>query len=258
MLVSGRHHAKQNDGGHSHGGHGHSHIPDLQVMKRSHSDEDHRHHHDHHDPVVVFKTGESFDNHAMSRDSSPHGQRTSATVVTTPQDENVFHPDTLNHSVSSPDPVWRQGIPSESSLANIVPENVCTSPNSDIELDGRTIQKAHEKAHRGNGSVNCSGGVWNFTKALAHECVPKKTLGWMVIMGDGVHNLIDGIALGAAFSEDLVSGLSTSIAIACHEIPHEVGDFAALLTAGLTWRAALIWNVIHTLLAFGIQIKASI
>ena len=54
----------------------------------------------------------------------------------------------------------------------------------------------------------------------------KNTLGsvtWMVIMGDGMHNLTDGLAIGAAFSGDNVAGFATALAVLCHELPHELG-----------------------------------
>lgn len=52
------------------------------------------------------------------------------------------------------------------------------------------------------------------------------TLAAMVLMGDAVHNFADGIAIGASFSSDIRSGLSTSLAVFCHELPHEFGNLS--------------------------------
>ncbi|XP_041927301.1 zinc transporter ZIP6 isoform X1 [Alosa sapidissima] len=76
------------------------------------------------------------------------------------------------------------------------------------------------------------------------------TLAWMVIMGDGLHNFSDGLAIGAAFTEGLSSGLSTSVAVFCHELPHELGDFAVLLKAGMTVKQAVLYNALSALMAF--------
>lgn len=46
---------------------------------------------------------------------------------------------------------------------------------------------------------------------------------WMVVMGDGLHNFTDGMAIGAAFSANIAGGFSTAIAVFCHELPHEIG-----------------------------------
>uniref|UniRef100_A0A3Q2QL70 Zinc transporter ZIP6 n=1 Tax=Fundulus heteroclitus TaxID=8078 RepID=A0A3Q2QL70_FUNHE len=72
----------------------------------------------------------------------------------------------------------------------------------------------------------------------------------MVIMGDGLHNFSDGLAIGAAFTESLSSGLSTSVAVFCHELPHELGDFAVLLKAGMTVRQAILYNVLSAMMAY--------
>lgn len=50
-------------------------------------------------------------------------------------------------------------------------------------------------------------------------------IAWMVILGDGIHNFSDGLAVGAAFSNSITGGISTSIAVFCHELPHEIGQF---------------------------------
>uniref|UniRef100_A0A8C7XDK1 Zinc transporter ZIP6 n=2 Tax=Oryzias sinensis TaxID=183150 RepID=A0A8C7XDK1_9TELE len=76
------------------------------------------------------------------------------------------------------------------------------------------------------------------------------TLAWMVIMGDGLHNFSDGLAIGAAFTEGPSSGLSTSVAVFCHELPHELGDFAVLLKAGMTVRQAILYNVLSAMMGY--------
>uniref|UniRef100_UPI00358FDA45 zinc transporter ZIP6-like n=1 Tax=Myxine glutinosa TaxID=7769 RepID=UPI00358FDA45 len=76
------------------------------------------------------------------------------------------------------------------------------------------------------------------------------SIAWMVILGDGVHNLSDGLAIGAAFTIGFGSGLSTSIAVFCHELPHELGDFAVLLKAGMTVRQAIVYNLLSASLGY--------
>ena len=62
--------------------------------------------------------------------------------------------------------------------------------------------------------------------AHAHlHSAPKNisSVAWMVLFGDGFHNLADGMAIGAAFADGYMSGFSTSLAVLCHELPHEIG-----------------------------------
>ncbi|XP_035218171.1 zinc transporter ZIP10-like [Stegodyphus dumicola] len=73
---------------------------------------------------------------------------------------------------------------------------------------------------------------------------------WMVIMGDGLHNFCDGLAIGAAFASGVEGGISTTVAVFCHELPHELGDFAMLLKTGMKVRQALLYNILSSILCF--------
>lgn len=70
----------------------------------------------------------------------------------------------------------------------------------------------------------------------------------MVILGDGLHNFTDGMAIGAAFSNSIAGGFSTSLAVLCHELPHELGDFAVLLKAGMSPKKAICYNILTGIL----------
>merc|ERR1719204_2581451 len=78
------------------------------------------------------------------------------------------------------------------------------------------------------------------------RCCTMPSSSLMVIVGDAVHNFADGLAVGAAFSLSLAAGFSTSVAVLCHELPHEVGDFALLLSQGMSVRTAIFYNVVSS------------
>jgi len=68
------------------------------------------------------------------------------------------------------------------------------------------------------------------------------SFGYTNLVGDGLHNFIDGLVIAAAFTTDIRLGIITSIAIAAHELPQEIGDFGVLLHAGFSRPRALILN----------------
>ena len=72
---------------------------------------------------------------------------------------------------------------------------------------------------------------------------------FMILFGDGVHNFIDGLAIGASFLVSLPVGIATSLAVILHEIPHEIGDFAALIHGGLDKKRAIFYNFVSGLTA---------
>ncbi|XP_007533439.2 zinc transporter ZIP5 isoform X2 [Erinaceus europaeus] len=85
----------------------------------------------------------------------------------------------------------------------------------------------------------------------SHGHQDEASITWMVLLGDGLHNLTDGLAIGAAFSDGFSSGLSTTLAVFCHELPHELGDFAMLLRAGLPLRRLLLLSLVSGALGLG-------
>ncbi len=72
----------------------------------------------------------------------------------------------------------------------------------------------------------------------------QKSAGTLIIVGDSIHNFVDGVLIAAAFLTDVKLGIVTSLAVAAHEIPQEVGDFAILLQSGFSKSKALIYNVL--------------
>lgn len=81
-----------------------------------------------------------------------------------------------------------------------------------------------------------------------HLTSKTKSFMFMIITGDGLHNFFDGIAIGVSYGGSLAVGISTSIAILCHELPHEIGDFAVLIKSGMTIRRAVLYNTLSSIL----------
>lgn len=72
----------------------------------------------------------------------------------------------------------------------------------------------------------------------------EKTSSSLIIIGDTLHNALDGVAIGAAFLISPSAGIVATIAVAAHEIPQEIGDFGLLLRNGMSKRNVLIVNII--------------
>lgn len=75
------------------------------------------------------------------------------------------------------------------------------------------------------------------------------TTGKMILVSDGVHNLIDGLIIGASFLVSTEIGIATTLAVLLHEIPQEIGDFGVLIHAGYSRAKALWFNFLSALTA---------
>uniref|UniRef100_A0A182M706 Zinc transporter foi n=1 Tax=Anopheles culicifacies TaxID=139723 RepID=A0A182M706_9DIPT len=102
------------------------------------------------------------------------------------------------------------------------------------------ILREHETKHHGHSHTH--GHVHSPPGSLS-------AVAWMVVMGDGLHNFTDGMTIGAAFANNIAGGFSTAIAVFCHELPHELGDFAVLLKAGMSAREAVYYNLLSSVLS---------
>ncbi len=71
--------------------------------------------------------------------------------------------------------------------------------------------------------------------------------GALIVVGDTVHNFVDGVLIAAAFLQGPELGLVTAVAIVAHEIPQEVGDFLVLLNAGYSRAKAFTLNIVSSL-----------
>jgi zinc and cadmium transporter len=69
----------------------------------------------------------------------------------------------------------------------------------------------------------------------------------LVILGDGVHNFIDGLVIAAGFLVSVPVGVATTLAVIAHEVPHELGNFAILIHGGWSRGKALWYNFLSAL-----------
>ncbi|KAI5613349.1 zinc transporter ZIP14 precursor [Silurus asotus] len=105
-------------------------------------------------------------------------------------------------------------------------------------VDGE-IREDDKMLSAGQAAQDSQGGCY-WLKGQAYSDIG--TLAWMITLSDGLHNFIDGLAIGASFTASVFQGISTSVAILCEEFPHELGDFVILLNAGMSIQQALFFN----------------
>ena len=86
---------------------------------------------------------------------------------------------------------------------------------------------------------------WHHCKKAASDC--RRPLTYLILLGDGLHNFLGGLAVGGTFLIDIRLGITAWLAAAAHEVPQELGDFGVLLHGGWSRGKALLFNVLSAL-----------
>lgn len=90
--------------------------------------------------------------------------------------------------------------------------------------------------------------LWHHHHSAEHETRPKP-MGYLNLVGDGLHNLFDGVAIAAAFITSVPLGIATTLAVIAHELPQEIGDYSLLVYSGFERNKALLFNLLCGLTA---------
>ncbi|XP_069117374.1 metal cation symporter ZIP8-like [Argopecten irradians] len=98
---------------------------------------------------------------------------------------------------------------------------------SEAESLQNNVTHTHDHSHGGKGGV--------------------ATVAWTLLLGDALHNFSDGLAIGAAYTENVALGISVSLSVLTEELPHELGDIAILLHSGMSIKKALLTNCLAAL-----------
>ncbi|KAM9365777.1 zinc transporter ZIP10 [Pholidichthys leucotaenia] len=184
------------------------------------------------------KIGRKLSDHKLNRRSDaewlhlkPLSEDPDSTVVSCDNGHN----DTQLTELQTPD--------SPTNKTPLAPTNPQQSPSKESAHKAKQHRHRHSHGHGHSHGGNCHSDQEMKDAGIA-------SIAWMVIMGDGMHNFSDGLAIGAAFSANLTGGISTSVAVFCHELPHELGDFAVLLKAGMSVKQAIVYNLLSALMAY--------
>ncbi len=92
------------------------------------------------------------------------------------------------------------------------------------------------------------GHVHGYESSVEEKMTVKRFI-YLNLLGDGIHNLVDGMVIAASFLITIPVGLATTVAVIFHELPQEIGDFGVLVYGGFTRYKALLFNFVSALTA---------
>jgi zinc and cadmium transporter len=85
--------------------------------------------------------------------------------------------------------------------------------------------------------------LWAHSHSVRRTAPQVRPVAVLNLVGDGLHNLLDGMVIAASYTQSPQLGIATTLAVVLHEVPQELGDLGVLLHAGLPVRRAVLWNV---------------
>ncbi len=91
--------------------------------------------------------------------------------------------------------------------------------------------------------------TWLHWRHCHEEKCKNHSFAYMNLLGDAIHNILDGLIIGAAFANSTTLGISTSMAVMLHEIPQEIGDMGVLVYSGISKLSAFRINFLISLTA---------
>jgi zinc and cadmium transporter len=86
-------------------------------------------------------------------------------------------------------------------------------------------------------------------KGEGHSHHHHHPVGYLCLVGDGIHNVVDGVLIAGSYLVSVEVGIATTVAVLLHEIPQELGDYALLVYSGFSKKSAMLWNLASALTA---------
>jgi len=116
-----------------------------------------------------------------------------------------------------------------------------------MRTNNRLVNLAKEASQKGK-VIAAICHVHGYESEVEEKMTVKKFV-YLNVIGDGIHNLIDGMIIAASFLINITVGLAATVAVIFHELPQEIGDFGVLVYGGFTRYKALLFNFLSALTA---------
>jgi zinc and cadmium transporter len=113
----------------------------------------------------------------------------------------------------------------------------------------RFIYWFHGHAHQEEEEFVCHGNISTDMENKEKGTPKIKNFAILNLIGDGLHNFLDGVVIMVAFISDITVGIAVTLAVIFHELPQEIGDFGILIYGGFTKKKAMLFNFLSAMIA---------